>query len=46
MPFMAAALLDPRRSLPRIVLARLALRLVCRLMVTGKQIAPELFVQG
>ena len=38
-PFASAALLD--RSLPRIVLARLSLRLVCWLMLTGKRLAPE-----
>jgi hypothetical protein len=36
------ALLDPLRSLPRIVLAWLSLRLVCWLMLTGKRLAPEL----
>ncbi|MGA8292686.1 MAG: hypothetical protein WB820_09295 [Rhodoplanes sp.] len=40
-PFASAALLDPLRSLPRIVLARLSLRLVCWLMLTGKRLAPE-----
>ena len=41
MPFMAAALLDPRRSLLRIIMARLSVRAACRLMLTGKRLAPE-----
>jgi hypothetical protein len=41
MPFIAAALLDPRRSLPRIIMARLSVRAACRLMLTGRRLAPE-----
>jgi hypothetical protein len=39
-PFVSATLLG-RRSLPRIVLGRLVLRLVCRLMLAGDRLAPE-----
>jgi hypothetical protein len=45
MPFASASLLG-QRSLPRIVLAWLVVRLACGLMVTGKRLAPEVFVQG
>jgi hypothetical protein len=38
---MAAALLDPRRSLPRIIMARLSVRAVCWLMLVGDRLAPE-----
>jgi hypothetical protein len=39
MPFVEAAVMC--RSLPRIVLARLGVRAVCLLMLTGRRLAPE-----
>lgn len=41
MPFVEATLLG-RRSLPRIVLGRLVLRLVWGLTLAGKRLAPEI----